>query len=211
MAKISNKIKPSKILALWNNYKTLAKEKGLNKPENPLYINKSISTFIESGVDIEKPAFYSEDIYYEGEIGIVIGKECKNVEIENAKDYILGYTRVNDVTAMNLVKKDPTFDQWTRAKSFDTFGVFGPCVVSDVDPMNLRITSKLNGKIVQDYNTSDMFFNVFEIVSYLSKDMTLFPGDIIACGTNSGLGPMNEGDTIQVSVEGIGELTNKLV
>ncbi|MBH44500.1 MAG: 2-hydroxyhepta-2,4-diene-1,7-dioate isomerase [Gammaproteobacteria bacterium] len=211
MAKISNKIKPSKILALWNNYKTLAKEKGLNKPENPLYINKSISTFIESGVDIEKPAFYSEDIYYEGEIGIVIGKECKNVEIENAKDYILGYTCVNDVTAMNLVKKDPTFDQWTRAKSFDTFGVFGPCVVSDIDPMNLRVTSKLNGKIVQDYNTSDMFFNVFEIVSYLSKDMTLFPGDIIACGTNSGLGPMNEGDTIQVSVEGIGELTNKLV
>ena len=211
MAKISNKIKPSKILALWNNYKTLAKEKGLNKPENPLYINKSISTFIESGVDIEKPAFYSEDIYYEGEIGIVIGKECKNVEIENAKNYILGYTCVNDVTAMNLVKKDPTFDQWTRAKSFDTFGVFGPCVVSDIDPMNLRVTSKLNGKIVQDYNTSDMFFNVFEIVSYLSKDMTLFPGDIIACGTNSGLGPMNEGDTIQVSVEGIGELTNKLV
>ena len=112
---------------------------------------------------------------------------------------------------MDLVKKDPTFDQWTRSKSFDTFGIFGPTIVTDIDPMNLRITSKLNGEVVQDYNTSDMFFNVFEIVSFLSKDMTLFPGDIIACGTNSGLGPMNEGDTIQVSVEGIGELTNKLV
>ena len=112
---------------------------------------------------------------------------------------------------MNLVKKDSTFDQWTRAKSFDTFGIFGPCIATDIDPTNVQVQSKLNGKIVQDYNTSDMFFNVFEIVSYISKDMTLLPDDIIACGTNSGLGPMNEGDTIQVSVEGIGELTNKLV
>ena len=98
---------------------------------------------------------------------------------------------------MDLVKKDSTFDQWTRAKSFDTFGIFGPCIVNDIDPMNLRVTSKLNSETVQDYNTSDMFFNVFEIVSHLSKDMTLYPGDIIACGTNSGLGPMNEGDIIE--------------
>ena len=211
MTNISKKLKPSKILALWNNYKTLATEKGLNKPKNPLYINKSISSVIESGDEIKRPKFYSEDIFYEGEIGIVIGKECKDVEVENANDYILGYTCVNDVTAMNLVKKDSTFDQWTRAKSFDTFGIFGPCIATDIDPTNVQVQSKLNGKIVQDYNTSDMFFNVFEIVSYISKDMTLLPDDIIACGTNSGLGPMNEGDTIQVSVEGIGELTNKLV
>jgi len=111
---------------------------------------------------------------------------------------------------MDLVKKDSTFDQWTRAKSFDTFGVFGPCVVSDVNPMNLRVTSKLNGNIVQDYNTSDMFFNVFEIVSYLSKDMTLYPGDIIACGTNSGLGPMSENDIIEIEIQGIGKIVNKL-
>ncbi len=211
MTNISKKLKPSKILALWNNYKTLATEKGLNKPKNPLYINKSISSVIESGDEIKRPKFYSEDIFYEGEIGIVIGKECKDVEVENANDYILGYTCVNDVTAMNLVKKDSTFDQWTRAKSFDTFGIFGPCIATDIDPTNVQVQSKLNGKIVQDYNTSDMFFNVFEIVSYISKDMTLLPDDIIACGTNSGLGPMNEGDTIQISVEGIGELTNKLV
>ncbi|MBS82848.1 MAG: 2-hydroxyhepta-2,4-diene-1,7-dioate isomerase [Gammaproteobacteria bacterium] len=211
MTNISKKLKPSKILALWNNYKTLATEKGLNKPKNPLYINKSISSVIESGDEIKRPKFYSEDIFYEGEIGIVIGKECKDVEVENANDYILGYTCVNDVTAMNLVKKDSTFDQWTRAKSFDTFGIFGPCIATEIDPTNVQVQSKLNGKIVQDYNTSDMFFNVFEIVSYISKDMTLLPDDIIACGTNSGLGPMNEGDTIQISVEGIGELINKLV
>ena len=181
---------PSKMIALWNNYKTLADEKGLAKPNNPLYLNKSVSAIIEPGQNIERPKFYDEAIFYEGELGIVIGSECKNIEKDSTKDYILGYTCINDVTAMDLVKKDPTFDQWTRSKSFDTFGIFGPTIVTDIDPM---------------------FFNVFEIVSFLSKDMTLFPGDIIACGTNSGLGPMNEGDTIQVSVEGIGELTNKLV
>ena len=202
---------PSKMIALWNNYKTLAEEKGLSKPNNPLYLNKAVSAIIEPGQNIERPKFYEEAIFYEGELGIVIGSECKNIERDSSKDYILGYTCINDVTAMDLVKKDPTFDQWTRSKSFDTFGIFGPTIVTDIDPMNLRITSKLNGEVVQDYNTSDMFFNVFEIVSFLSKDMTLFPGDIIACGTNSGLGPMDEGDTIQVSVEGIGALTNKLV
>ena len=202
---------PSKMIALWNNYKTLAEEKGLSKPNNPLYLNKAVSAIIEPGQNIERPKFYEEAIFYEGELGIVIGSECKNIERDSSKDYILGYTCINDVTAMDLVKKDPAFDQWTRSKSFDTFGIFGPTIVTDIDPMNLRITSKLNGEVVQDYNTSDMFFNVFEIVSFLSKDMTLFPGDIIACGTNSGLGPMDEGDTIQVSVEGIGALTNKLV
>ena len=149
-------------------------------------------------------------VIHEAEVGIVISKVARHIDEKNALDYVFGYTCVNDVTAMDLVKKDSTFDQWTRAKSFDTFGVFGPCVVSDVDPMNLRVTSKLNGKIVQDYNTSDMFFNVFEIVSYLSKDMTLFPGDIIACGTNSGLGPMSENDIIEIEIQGIGKIVNKL-
>ena len=200
MGKLNKEFKPTKILALWNNYKTLADEKGLSKPNNPLYLNKSISSIIQPGENIIRPKSYTESIFYEGELGIVIGNECKDVEINESKEYILGYTCVNDVTAMDLVKKDPTFDQWTRAKSFDTFGVFGPCVVNDIDPMNLRVTSKLNGKIVQDYNTSDMFFNVFEIVSYLSKDMTLFPGDIIACGTNSGFAPSSEVETFLVSV-----------
>ena len=111
---------------------------------------------------------------------------------------------------MDIVKKDPSFDQWTRSKSFDTFGIFGPSIVTDIDPLNLQIESKLNGKIVQNYNTSDMFFNVYQIVSFLSKDMSLLPGDIIACGTNAGLGPMEHNDIIEVSVEGIGKVTNKL-
>ena len=205
-----NPCNPSKIIALWNNYKTLADEKGLSKPNNPLYLNKAISCILEPGKDIVRPKFYDEAIFYEGELGIVIGKHCKDIEADQADDYIFGYTCINDVTGMDLVKKDPTFDQWTRSKSFDTFGIFGPGIETDIDPMNLQIVSKLNGNTVQDYNTNDMFFNVYEIVSYLSKDMSLYPGDIIACGTNAGLGPMNEGDTIQVTVEGIGELTNKL-
>jgi len=205
-----NPCNPSKIIALWNNYKTLADEKGLSKPNNPLYLNKAISCILEPGKDIVRPKFYDEAIFYEGELGIVIGKHCKDIEVDQANAYIFGYTCINDVTGMDLVKKDPTFDQWTRSKSFDTFGIFGPGIETDIDPMNIQIVSKLNGNTVQDYNTNDMFFNVYEIVSYLSKDMSLYPGDIIACGTNAGLGPMNEGDTIQVTVEGIGELTNKL-
>jgi len=205
-----NPCNPSKIIALWNNYKTLAGEKGLSKPNNPLYLNKAISCILEPGKDIVRPRFYDEAIFYEGELGIVIGKYCKDIEADKTKDYIFGYTCINDVTGMDIVKKDSSFDQWTRSKSFDTFGVFGPCIATDIDPMNLQIQSKLNDKVVQDYNTSDMFFNVYEIVSFLSKDMSLYPGDIIACGTNAGLGPMNHGDTIIVSVENIGSVTNNL-
>ena len=206
-----NPCKPSKIIALWNNYKTLASEKNLSKPDNPLYLNKAVSSIINIGDNIIRPKSYNEAIFYEGELGIVIGKVAKDIEIDDAKDYIFGYTCINDVTAMDLVKKDSSFDQWTRSKSYDTFGIFGPTISTEIDPMNLQIISKLNDEIVQNYNTNDMFFNVYEIVSYLSKDMSLHPGDIIACGTNAGLGPMNEGDTIQVSVEKIGELTNKLI
>ena len=208
--KLLNPCVPSKIIALWNNYKTLADEKGLSKPKNPLYLNKAISCISEPGQDIIRPKSYTEAIFYEGELGIVIGKNCKDVEPDQSRDYIFGYTCINDVTGMDIVKKDPSFDQWTRSKSFDTFGIFGPCISTNIDPLNLQVKSKLNGKTVQNYNTSDMFFNVYEIVSFLSKDMSLLPGDIIACGTNAGLGPMEHGDIIEISVQGIGKVTNKL-
>ena len=208
--KLLNPCSPSKIIALWNNYKTLADEKGLSKPNNPLYLNKAISCISQPGEDIVRPKSYNEAIFYEGELGIVIGKHCKDLEPDETKDYIFGFTCINDVTGMDIVKKDPSFDQWTRSKSFDTFGIFGPGIVTDIDPLNLQIESKLNGKTVQNYNTSDMFFNVYEIVSFLSKDMSLFPGDIIACGTNAGLGPMEHNDIIEVNVENIGVVTNKL-
>jgi 2-keto-4-pentenoate hydratase/2-oxohepta-3-ene-1,7-dioic acid hydratase in catechol pathway len=208
---IVNPCKPSKMIALWNNYQSLATEKGLSKPNNPLYLNKAISCIIEQGDNIIRPKTYTENIFFEGELGIVIGKTCKDVSIEGSSEYIFGFTCINDVTAMDLVKKDPTFDQWTRSKSYDTFGIFGPCIATDVDPMALSVKTTVDGQIKQDYNTSDMFFNVYEIVSFLSHDMTLNPGDIIACGTNSGLGPMVSGETVTVSVSQIGQVVNKLI
>jgi 2-keto-4-pentenoate hydratase/2-oxohepta-3-ene-1,7-dioic acid hydratase in catechol pathway len=208
---IVNPCKPSKMIALWNNYQSLATEKGLSKPNNPLYLNKAISCIIEQGDNIIRPKTYTENIFFEGELGIVIGKTCKDVSIEHSSEYIFGFTCINDVTAMDLVKKDPTFDQWTRSKSYDTFGIFGPCIATDVDPMALSVKTTVDGQIKQDYNTSDMFFNVYEIVSFLSHDMTLNPGDIIACGTNSGLGPMVSGETVTVSVSQIGQVVNKLI
>ena len=208
---IKNPCKPSKMIALWNNYKSLATEKGLSKPKNPLYLNKAISCIIDQGENIIRPKTYNENIFFEGELGIVIGRSCKDIDVTDAENYIFGYTCINDVTAMDLVKKDPTFDQWTRSKSYDTFGIFGPCVTDDIDPMSLTITTTVDGDIKQDYKTSDMFFNVYEIVSYLSHDMTLNPGDIIACGTNSGLGPMVSGETVTVSISSIGKVVNQLI
>ena len=208
---LTNPCKPSKMIALWNNYQSLATEKGLSKPNNPLYLNKAISCIIDQGENIIRPKTYSENIFFEGELGIVMGRSCKDVAVNDIKNYIFGYTCINDVTAMDLVKKDPTFDQWTRSKSYDTFGIFGPCITNDIDPMSLSVTTTVDGKVKQDYKTSDMFFDVYEIVSFLSHDMTLNPGDIIACGTNSGLGPMVSGETVTVSVSSIGEVVNKLV
>jgi 2-keto-4-pentenoate hydratase/2-oxohepta-3-ene-1,7-dioic acid hydratase in catechol pathway len=208
---VVNPCKPSKMIALWNNYQSLATEKGLSKPNNPLYLNKAISCIIEQGDNIIRPKTYTENIFFEGELGIVIGKTCKDVSIEHSSEYIFGFTCINDVTAMDLVKKDPTFDQWTRSKSYDTFGIFGPCIATDVDPMSLTVKTTVDGQVKQDYNTRDMFFNVYEIVSFLSHDMTLNPGDIIACGTNSGLGPMVSGETVTVSVSQIGQVVNKLI
>jgi len=208
---IKNPCQPTKMIALWNNYQSLANEKGLSKPNNPLYLNKAVSCIIDQGENIIRPKSYEESIFFEGELGIVIGKKCKDVSVNDSSKYIFGYTCINDVTAMDLVKKDPTFDQWTRSKSYDTFGIFGPCIATDVDPMTLEITTTVDGEIKQNYKTNDMFFNVFEIVSFLSHDMTLNPGDIIACGTNSGLGPMNSNESVTVSITSIGKVTNKLI
>ena len=208
---IINPCKPSKMIALWNNYQSLAAEKGLSKPDNPLYLNKATSCIIEQRENIIRPKTYTENIFFEGELGIVIGKTCKDISVEKSPEYIFGFTCINDVTAMDLVKKDPTFDQWTRSKSYDTFGIFGPCIATNIDPMSLTVKTTVDGQIKQDYNTSDMFFDVYEIVSFLSHDMTLYPGDVIACGTNSGLGPMVSGETVTVSVSSIGQVVNKLI
>ena len=203
---------PKKMIALWNNFHALAKKLSMPEPEEPLYLIKTDNSYLASGQVIRRPKAYSGKVVYEGEIGIVIGKECKEVSEEDADDYIFGYTCINDVTAVELIDKDPTFAQWVRSKSFDTFGVFGPVIATGINPDNLSIKTVLNGQERQNYPVSDMILGPRLIVRRLSHDMTLHPGDVICCGTSLGVGSMKEpSNTIEVSIEGIGTLSNTFV
>jgi len=203
---------PSKMICLWNNFHALAARLGVAEPAEPLYFLKSPSAFLAQGETIRRPPSYGGNVVYEGELGIVIGKRCSNVAEEEAGDYIFGYTCVDDVTAADIITKDPTFAQWARAKSFDTFGVFGPVIATGLDPMELSIHTVLDGKERQNYPVSDMIFPPQKLVSYLSRDMTLLPGDVIACGTSVGVGAMRAASNlIEVTIEGIGTLGNTFV
>nr|WP_231963438.1 fumarylacetoacetate hydrolase family protein [Thermosulfidibacter takaii] len=198
--------KPSKIVAVALNYKEHAKEMGKPLPEEPLIFIKPNTAVINPYEEIVLPEM-SERVDYEGELAIVIGKTAKDVPVESAKDHILGYTCFNDVTARDLQKKDGMF---ARAKGFDTFAPFGPWIVTDVNPLDLEIKTILNGKVVQKGRTSDMIFNVYELVSFISRIMTLLPGDVIATGTPPGVGPLKSKDTVEVEIKGIGKLTNRV-
>ena len=200
---------PSKMIALWNNFHALAEKLDTPVPGEPLYFLKAASSFLATGETIRRPKSYSGKVVYEGELGIVIGRDCKEVPEAEVGPYIFGYTCINDVTAIELINKDPTFAQWVRAKSFDTFGVFGPVVATGLDAVTLSVRTVLNGAERQNYPISDMIFAPARLVSLLSYDMTLYPGDVIACGTSIGVGSMKEPrNTIEVSIEGIGTLSN---
>ncbi len=200
---------PRQMICLWNNFAANAKKQNLQKPPEPLWFLKSPSAYLAHGEPIKRPPSYSGKIVYEGELGIVIGRRCSNVSEEEAADYIFGYTCVNDVTAIDLLNKDPTFAQWVRSKSFDTFGVFGPAIATGLDPMGLHVRTILNGAERQNYPVNDMFFPPVKLVSLLSKDTTLMPGDVIACGTSVGVGVMGEAENrVEIAIEGIGALSN---
>jgi ketopantoate reductase/2-keto-4-pentenoate hydratase/2-oxohepta-3-ene-1,7-dioic acid hydratase in catechol pathway len=201
---------PSKMIGLWNNFHQLAAKNSFQHPDEPLYFLKAPNSFHPHGQPILRPKTYSGRILYEGELGVVIGKRCFNISEAEAKDAIFGYTCVNDVTAVDLMKKFPTFDQWTRVKSFDTFGVFGPTIATGVDPDKLVIRTILNGKEVQNYPVADMFFPPYKLVAAISKDMTLEPGDVIACGTSLGAGVMDKAENkIEIVIDGVGRLVNQ--
>jgi 2-keto-4-pentenoate hydratase/2-oxohepta-3-ene-1,7-dioic acid hydratase in catechol pathway len=200
---------PTKMIALWNNFNALAKKLELATPEHPLYFLKSPSAFLASGETIRQPKFYDGRVVFEAELGIVIGKTCKDIAEDQAAEYIFGYTCVNDVTASDVLNSDPSFAQWTRAKSYDTFGVFGPVIATQVATDELTIKAVLNGEERQNYPASDMTIKPHALVSRLSQDMTLNPGDIIACGTSVGVGRMKPGSTIDVVIDGIGTLSNR--
>ncbi len=200
---------PTKMVALWNNFHALAAKLELPAPSHPLYFLKAANSYLASGRTIRRPPAYDGKVVYEGELGIVIGRTASGIAESEADDHIFGYTCINDVTAVELLKADPTFDHWVRAKSFDTFGVFGPVVATGLDPDGLVVKTVLNGDERQNYPISDMIIPPRRIVSLLSADMTLEPGDVICCGTSVGVGSMKEPrNTIDITIEGIGTLSN---
>jgi 2-keto-4-pentenoate hydratase/2-oxohepta-3-ene-1,7-dioic acid hydratase in catechol pathway len=201
---------PSKIIALWNNYHALAAKLGKTAPEYPLFLIKAASCTAGPEDTIVRPATYKGKIVFEGELGIVIGKRCANVSVDAAASYIFGYTCVNDVTASEVLNADPNFPQWCRAKSYDTFGCLGPAVASGLDWSTLRVVTRLDKLERQNYPLSDIIFSPPEIVSHLSHDMSLLPGDVIACGTSIGAGSIKDGATVEISIDGIGTLVNTL-
>jgi 2-keto-4-pentenoate hydratase/2-oxohepta-3-ene-1,7-dioic acid hydratase in catechol pathway len=201
---------PSKIVALWNNFRALGAKLGKQAPLHPLFLIKPGSSVAGPGDPIQRPASYKGKIAYEGELGIVIGKHCKDVSERNATDYILGYTCVNDVTAAEVLNEDVNFPQWCRAKGYDTFSCLGPVIVPDLDWSLARVITRLDGLERQNYPLADMIFSPAQQVSRISHDMTLLPGDVIACGTSLGIGSIKDGSTVEITIEGIGSLVNAL-
>jgi 2-dehydropantoate 2-reductase len=200
---------PSKMICLWNNFHQLAAKNDFTEPKEPLWFLKAPNAYWPANKPIQRPATYAGKIIYEGELGVVIGKKCFNISEAEAGDYIFGYTCVNDVTAVDLLRKDKSFEQWARAKSFDTFGVVGPVIATGLDPMKLSVKTILNGKERQNYPVADMFFPPHRLVAAISKDVTLMPGDIIACGTSLGAGTMADAhNVVDIVIEGVGSLSN---
>ncbi|MEA3223435.1 MAG: fumarylacetoacetate hydrolase family protein [Thermodesulfobacteriota bacterium] len=201
-------VEPTKIVAVGLNYRDHAKEFDLKVPTEPVLFLKPPSSVIGPDEAIVYPKGVGR-LDFEAELAIVISKKCKDAPFESANDYILGYTCFNDVTARDIQEKD---GQWTRAKSFDTFAPIGPWIITDInDAGNLRISSKLNNELKQSSSTSNMIFNIYSLVSFISSIMTLEPFDVIATGTPPGVGPMSPGDVISVAIEGIGELKNRVI
>ena len=196
--------KPTKIVLVGLNYKDHAKELEMPLPPEPILFMKPVTTLIGPDEGIIYPS-QATQVDYEAELAIIIKDVCKDIEPEGVMEHVEGFTCLNDVTARDIQKRDV---QWTRAKSFDTFCPVGPKIVKDVEPNNLKIQSFLNGELRQDSNTANFIFNVEELVSVISEVMTLMPGDIIATGTPCGIGAMNRGDTIEITIESIGTLRN---
>ena len=198
---------PSKIVALGLNYRAHAEETKMPLPNAPLIFLKPSTAVIGPEDNITYPSA-SHRVDYEGELGVVIKKPVWRVSIEDALDYVLGYTCFNDITARDLQSLDM---QWTRAKGFDTFAAVGPCIETELDPGNVVLETYLNGELKQHTNTDDLIYSVPELINFISNVMTLLPGDIIATGTPSGIGPMYPGDTVEIKIEPIGTLRNHVV
>jgi 2-keto-4-pentenoate hydratase/2-oxohepta-3-ene-1,7-dioic acid hydratase in catechol pathway len=199
---------PSKMVALVDNFHALVTKLAHAVPAEPLYFLKGNNSFLAANQIIRTPKSYSGKVVYEGELGIVIGTACYEVDEAEAAKAIFGYTCINDVTAIEILNRDPGYAQWTRSKSFNTFGVFGPYITTNIDPGKLIIKTILNDQERQNYPVADMIFPPAKLVSLISQDVPLVAGDIIACGTSVGVGSMKPGSNVSIIIEGVGRLDN---
>lgn len=200
-------LNPSKIVCVGRNYFEHAKELGNKMPDEPLLFLKAPSSVIGTEESIVLP-YQSNQVEHEGELGVVIGRAAFHLkDDENPLEYVFGYTCVNDVTARDIQRKDV---QFSRGKSFDTFCPVGPYISTGLDPSNLSVITRVNGVIKQNGSTKDMAFSVSHIVRYISDVMTLYPGDLIATGTPAGVSTLNNGDIVEVEVDGVGILRNSV-
>jgi 2-keto-4-pentenoate hydratase/2-oxohepta-3-ene-1,7-dioic acid hydratase in catechol pathway len=201
---------PGKLIALWNNFYALAAKLGKATPAHPLYLLKPSTSVSGPGDPIRRPRSYTGKIAFEGELGIVIGQRCSDVSAADAERCIFGYTCVNDITAVGVMNESPDFVQWCRSKGYDTFGAIGPLIATELDWRSASVVTTLEGAERQRYALADMIFSPQELVSRISQDMTLLPGDVIACGTSIGVGSIPDGACVAVTIEGIGTLSNTL-
>ncbi len=215
-----NEITPTKIICLGRNYIRHAKEMKAEVPKNPVIFGKTVNTLVANGNPIIYPKILYENQEYnqvdhEVELAFIISQTCKNIQAEHANEYIEGYSIFLDITARKMQISDRNINlPWYRSKNFDTFGPIGPKIVpfNEIeDPHNLNIELRINGEVRQQSNTKYMIFKIPEILSYISKFVTLFTGDIVATGTPSGVGPIHPGDSIEASIEKIGSITHKVI
>ncbi len=199
---------PGKLIGLVNNFREAAARNALAIPAEPLWFLKPATSYLDPGAPIRLPGHDVGKIIYEGELGMVVGRRARDVPEADAASYVFGYTCVNDVTALDLLGRDPQFAQWTRAKSFDTFGPFGPAIATGIDPSSLTVRTLVKGKVRQEYSVSDAIFGPHALLAALSREVTLEPGDVVACGTSLGIGVLRPGMTVEVSIDGIGSLSN---
>ena len=201
-------VQPTKVIALWNNFGELRAKLNLAHPEEPLYLLKSPNSWSVHGAPIPLPRGGGK-VAFEGELGIVIGKHCSAVTEDEAMAFVFGYTCANDVTVADLLFRDASFAQWTRAKGLDGFCPIGPVVATGLDPSTLVVKTLVDGQVRQHYPVSDMTFSVAQLVSRISLDMSLLPGDVILCGTSVGVGSMKPGSLVEVEIDGIARLSNR--
>jgi 2-keto-4-pentenoate hydratase/2-oxohepta-3-ene-1,7-dioic acid hydratase in catechol pathway len=202
-------VHPSKVIALWKNFHALAFKQQQTVPAEPLYALRAPSSLSAHRQPVLKPASYDGAVFYEGELALVVGRTMRAVAPADVRAHLLGCTIANDVTAMELSARDPSFAQWSRAKSFDTFGALGPWVDTEFDWTDASVHTRVNGRERQHYPLADMIFEPTDLLSRLSHDMTLEPGDVVLCGTSVGSLPMRPGSEIEVEIDGLGVLANR--